>query len=128
MIADTPTSGKGRIAFRYHVTQAGPTGAKSDFVGIDRVQFSASAPAYEVSGTVSGLSGSGLSLSLNGFPATAFESDGDFVLPSKLSDGTPYRVYVYGTPAGQTCSLSNASGEISGADVSNVQVVCSSAQ
>ena len=34
-----PTSGSGRIGFRYFVTDAGPTGANSNFIGIDTVSF-----------------------------------------------------------------------------------------
>ena len=32
-----PTSGNGRIAFRYFVTDGGPAGDNSDFIGVDRV-------------------------------------------------------------------------------------------
>ena len=32
-----PTSGTGRVAFRYYVHNAGPLGANSNFIGIDRV-------------------------------------------------------------------------------------------
>lgn len=34
-----PTSGSGRIAFRYHVTSGGPSGANSDYIGIDTFSF-----------------------------------------------------------------------------------------
>ena len=34
-----PTSGSGRIAFRYFVTSGGPTGANSNFIGIDTFSF-----------------------------------------------------------------------------------------
>jgi hypothetical protein len=34
-----PTTGSGRIAFRYFVTAGGPTGANSDFIGIDTFSF-----------------------------------------------------------------------------------------
>lgn len=38
--ADLPTtSGSGRIAFRYWVTNAGPFGSNSDFIGIDTVEY-----------------------------------------------------------------------------------------
>ncbi|WP_313914959.1 choice-of-anchor J domain-containing protein, partial [Tahibacter sp.] len=36
-----PTSGQGRIAFRYWVTSGGPSGANSDFIGIDTVSITA---------------------------------------------------------------------------------------
>lgn len=34
-----PTSGTGRIAFRYTVTSGGPTGTNSDYIGIDTFSF-----------------------------------------------------------------------------------------
>lgn len=34
-----PTTGSGRIAFRYFVTGAGPTGTNSDYIGIDTFSF-----------------------------------------------------------------------------------------
>ncbi len=34
-----PTSGSGRIAFRYYVTDAGPLGNNSDYIGIDTFSF-----------------------------------------------------------------------------------------
>ncbi len=34
----------GRIAFRYHVTNGGPSGANSDYIGIDEVTYTASLP------------------------------------------------------------------------------------
>ncbi|MGA8277240.1 MAG: choice-of-anchor J domain-containing protein, partial [Rhodanobacteraceae bacterium] len=36
-----PTSGQGRIAFRYFVTSAGPTGVNSNYIGIDTVDIQA---------------------------------------------------------------------------------------
>lgn len=40
-----PTSGTGRIAFRYSVTGGGPAGANSNIIGIDSVQINAQAVA-----------------------------------------------------------------------------------
>ena len=34
-----PTSGSGRIAFRYYVTNGGPSGANSNYIGIDTFSF-----------------------------------------------------------------------------------------
>ena len=34
-----PTAGQGRIAFRYHVTEAGQAGSNSDYIGLDTVQI-----------------------------------------------------------------------------------------
>jgi hypothetical protein len=41
--ANLPTSGTGRIAMRYFVTNGGPTGTNSDYIGIDNVVITAAA-------------------------------------------------------------------------------------
>jgi subtilisin family serine protease len=41
--ANLPTSGTGRIAMRYFVTNGGPSGSNSDFIGIDNVVITAAA-------------------------------------------------------------------------------------
>ena len=40
-----PSSGSGRIAFRYYVTSGGPSGSNSDIIGIDSVSITAAAVA-----------------------------------------------------------------------------------
>ena len=44
-VAGIPTSGSGRIAFRYYVTAGGPTGSNSDYIGIDTFSFNEGTPA-----------------------------------------------------------------------------------
>ena len=51
-----PTSGQGRVAFRYWVTNGGPTGANSDFIGIDSVSLT----AQTVNGTAVPNGGAGI--------------------------------------------------------------------
>lgn len=125
-ITGLPHNGQGRIAFRYYVTGAGVSGVNSDYIGIDRVVFNASTPEYQVSATVTGLIGSGLSLSLNtGAPLSVAVDGSTVVFPQYLTDGSPYEVRVATSPAtpSQTCLVSGGSGMISGADV-NVTVTC----
>lgn len=38
-VTGLPSNGSGRIAFRYAVTDAGPGGSNSNYIGIDRVQY-----------------------------------------------------------------------------------------
>ena len=82
--------------------------------------------AYSVGGSVSGLKGSGLVLQLNGAQDLNVTADGPFTFPQKLADGSSYQVTVAAQPAGpsQTCTLANASGTLSGADVSDVALSC----
>ena len=50
-----PTSGQGRVAFRYHVTDAGPDGLNSNFIGIDTVEIEAAAIGAAIDGNDHGL-------------------------------------------------------------------------
>jgi hypothetical protein len=80
---------------------------------------------YLVGGTVSGLVGS-VTLQNNGGDAFSISTDGSFQFPTALNDYTAYNVTVRTQPALQTCSVTNGSGTLAGADVSNVVVTCAS--
>jgi len=81
---------------------------------------------YTVSGTVSGLSGSGLVLQNNGGDNKSIAGNGGFTFTTALDDGASYVVSVLAQPGSptQTCSITNASGTISGANITNVSVAC----
>jgi len=84
--------------------------------------FDLGSPTYSVGGTVTGLTGT-VTLQNNGgddLPVT----DSSFVFGTELNDGADYNVTVLSHPSGQTCTVSNASGIISGADVDDVTVTC----
>ncbi len=80
---------------------------------------------FTVGGTVSGLGGSGLVLQLNGANDLAIAAYGAFTFGVSLADGATYSVSVLSAPAGETCSVSMGNGTIAGADVTNVEVACS---
>ncbi|HKX46780.1 MAG TPA: hypothetical protein VJP77_08760, partial [Planctomycetota bacterium] len=82
---------------------------------------------YFVSATVSGLSGAGLTLVLNGGAPLAVPANGAYTFPTPLVDGQAYAVTIGTQPTGQVCILANASGTIAGADVTNVTGTCSAA-
>jgi hypothetical protein len=84
------------------------------------------APTYSLSANVSGLSGTGLSLALNGGTAISISADGVVALGSNLAAGAQYSVAVSASPQdpSQTCALGNASGTINGSAAS-VSVTCS---
>ena len=123
-ITGLPHNGQGRVAFRYFVTGAGPTGANSDYIGIDRVVFNTGAPEYQVGGSVSGLAGSGLVLRLNGTTDLPVAADGSFAFPPYIIQGGNYDVTVATQPSAlsQTCTVTNGSGTVGA--VTNVQVTC----
>jgi hypothetical protein len=84
------------------------------------------APTYTVGGTVSNLSGSGLTLQLNGGPTVAVAANGNFAFGSALAAGTAYTVTVLtqpGTPA-QVCSVTGGTGTIAAANVTNISIAC----
>ncbi len=82
---------------------------------------------FTISGAVTGLTGSGLTLSLNnGATTLPVGSNGMFSFASTLSDGSAYAVTVASQPSGpaQTCVVSSGSGTIAAANVSDVAVDC----
>jgi hypothetical protein len=83
-------------------------------------------PTYTVGGTVSNLSGSGLTLQLNGATTLAVTASGNFVFPSALPSGSAYAVTVRTQPSdpAQVCSVTDGAGTITAA-VTNVSVACS---
>jgi hypothetical protein len=79
---------------------------------------------YTVGGTVSGLVGTGLVLQNNGGDDLSISSDGTFTFATALFDADTFHVTVLTPPSGQACSIVNASGTISGANVTDVTVTC----
>lgn len=87
----------------------------------------APAAGYTVGGTVSGLAGSGLVLSLNGSQTLTLNADGNFAFPTALTDGSPYTATVSSQPTAspaQACMVSHGSGSIAEANVTNITVNC----
>ena len=84
-------------------------------------------PTYTIGGTVSGLAGSGLVLQQNGGDDLPIAADGNFTFATPLGNGGAYLVTVSVQPTNpmQTCVVTNGSGIVAGADVTDVQVTCS---
>ena len=82
--------------------------------------------AYRVSGTVTGLTGSGLVLQNNGGDDLAISTDGSFTFVTTLTNGDPYNVTVLTAPTNptQACKVANASGTVNGASAADVTVTC----
>jgi large repetitive protein len=81
---------------------------------------------FTVSGTVAGLEGDGLVLQLNGGSDLAVSNNGTFTFTAELADATAYSVAVLTQPTGpsQSCTIANAGGTIAAANVTNVEVTC----
>ncbi len=84
--------------------------------------------SYTVSGTVDGMVGGGMVLQNNGGDDRIISANGQFSFITPLTDGSTYSIRVkpnfQPTNPSQTCSVSNGSGTINGAPVSNVVVNC----
>jgi hypothetical protein len=81
---------------------------------------------FLIGGTISGLTADGLVLT-NGttggtFPAASGTTSFTFAAPVVF--GTSYGVTVLTQPTGLACSVSNATGTMGDANVSNIAVVC----
>lgn len=81
---------------------------------------------YNVGGTLSGLEGDQVVLQNNGGDDLVLNADGGFDFSTALEDGSDYAVSVKTRPDNppQVCSITNPAGALSGADVTNVEVVC----
>ena len=78
---------------------------------------------YTVGGSVFGLSGT-LVLENNGGDNLTINSNGSFTFATPVAQGAPYNVTVLTQPATQTCTVTNGSGTMGGANVTNVGVNC----
>jgi hypothetical protein len=96
------------------------------------VQVSCGA-AYTIGGTITGLEANttpsnGLSLQLSGGSLVTSsltpQNNGAFTFPATVGNGSAYSVAIDSQPPGQTCTLANGSGTVSGANVTNVDITC----
>lgn len=81
---------------------------------------------YTLGGEVSGLTGIGLVVQNNDGDDLEINANGTFTFSSALGDGSDYSVTVMTQPSdpGQVCRVSNDSGTLSGAPVTDIEVVC----
>ena len=82
-------------------------------------------PPLTLSGTVSGLTTSGLALANNGVNLEISSGATSFTFGPVLSDGVTYVVTAPLQPSGQTCTVANGTGTATTANISNVVVTCS---
>jgi 6-phosphogluconolactonase len=84
--------------------------------------------SYTISGVISGMAGSGMVLQNNGGDDLNISTNGAFSFNTAMSNGSAYSITVkegsLPTTPPQKCVVSNGSGSINGAPVSNVVVSC----
>ncbi len=80
---------------------------------------------YQITGNVTGLSGgASLGLQVNGQSPLTVTAGGGFQFPGSFATGTAYQVSMSAQPAGETCSITNGSGTVGTANVTDIQVAC----
>ena len=85
-----------------------------------------SSEGYKIGGTVLGLDeGETIALQMNLQNDLEVNSNTTFTFSVPIPDKTFYDVIILTAPAGKTCSIANNEGYTSGADITNVDVICS---
>jgi hypothetical protein len=92
---------------------------------VTNVAVTCSGAAFTVGGSISGLTASGLVLSNGTDTLTVAANAPTFTMPQSVVSGSAYAVMVQTQPAGETCSVTNGTGTMPAANVTNVQVSCS---
>jgi len=85
-----------------------------------------SEPTFTIGGTVSGLTGTGLVLQNNGGDGLTITTDGGFTFSTPIDDLSTYSVTVSTEPStpNQTCLVSNATGTLAGANITDISITC----
>jgi hypothetical protein len=93
--------------------------------GVVPLTFDETGTRFTVSGTVTGVVGTGLVVS-DGVDSVSVTQSGPLVFPTPIASGAPYAVVVTTPPANptETCTVTNGSGSIDDANVTNVVVDC----
>jgi hypothetical protein len=122
VVSDEPTNPPQACTLSNGVGTAGPSGSTGFKVDCG--------VGYTVGGKIDGPLGEALSLAVDNTPVpygAVVQSNGNFTFPWLVGDGQTYGVTIFQTPPGQTCSPANNSGMISGANVTNVSITCTTA-
>ena len=111
-----------------------PNALCSDINGITRpssaawdvgaYQYTGGVSTYTIGGTLSGLTDT-VVLQNNGTDNISTSTNGAFTFATATTTGGTYNVTVFTQPSGQTCGVSNGSGTVGSANVTNVLVSCS---
>lgn len=85
-------------------------------------------PTQTVGGTVTGMPiGGSIQLQLNTGEIVTVFLDGSFTFSTKIERGKTYGVTVQTAPANAVCTVTNGSGTIGSANITNVQIACAPA-
>lgn len=83
-------------------------------------------PTFTISGSVTGLTGTGLVLQNGGNNLSISSGNSNFTFTTAIASGSPYSVSVFTQPRspGQTCTVANATGTMGSANIANITVSC----
>jgi uncharacterized delta-60 repeat protein len=100
--------------------------ATSEVTIIDDTRPAPPLQIFTLGGTVSGLAGSGLILRTSGFDQRQIAANGPYTFVIPVADGTAYNISVASQPNNplQTCTVTNGTGTVDGANVTNIDVNC----
>ncbi|MDC8011930.1 hypothetical protein [Tahibacter soli] len=90
------------------------------------VGVSCTTNTFAVGGTVAGMTGTGLALSLNGGANFVLNANGGFTFPNAVASGAPYTVTIAAQPTNPSdvCTIAGASGTVGSGPVTGVVVNC----
>lgn len=93
---------------------------------VTNVVVNCTTDTFTIGGTISGLDGLGLTLRNNGGDDLSISADGSFEFLTPVADGAGYSVTVLTQPINpsQTCVVTNDTGTVVGANITNVLVNC----
>ena len=92
---------------------------------VTTVMVVCSTNGYTIGGTVSGMNAStSLVLQDNNVDNLNVSANGAFTFATPVADTSPYSVSLFSKPSGQNCSITNGSGTLAGANVTDVAVAC----
>jgi hypothetical protein len=91
---------------------------------VSNVSVNCTTNTYSVIFTVTGLTGANFAVKLNGGVAWPIFLDGSFGF-SDVASGTNYTVSIAKQPDEQNCTITNPTGQVAGAHISNVDISCS---
>ncbi|MFT3924184.1 MAG: hypothetical protein QM778_16740 [Myxococcales bacterium] len=94
---------------------------------VQSITVNCASDLFTIGGNVSGLDGGTLIVANSGGNELTLTANGSFAFSTPLATTTAYDVTVVAQPVGQTCTVANGSGAVAGANVTNVQVTCTTA-
>ena len=91
---------------------------------VNNVAVNCTTNNYQLGFTVTGLTGANFALQLNGGAAVSVTLDGAYGFGADLASGTNYTVTIATLPDEQDCTIANATGQVAGANITNVGITC----